>query len=173
MPGKRGFFFCMEISQKPNLSTEFVSCLQFLLVRLANLQHPWALIGGTNHALQGINVKPNDIDIITTKSGIEAISVNLKIIEKEPLLFQRNSHIQSWFTIFEFENVRIEVMADVENKIKEKWIPHAKWENNVIKTKFDSCEIPCLSLDYEVELYTILGFSERVVLLRENLNQPF
>ena len=72
--------------------------------------------------------------------------------------------------MFEIQDIRIEVMAELENKIKGVWLKHEKWEDNIIWIDNNThYKIPCLTLNYELEIYQQLGFVERSNMIKRRL----
>ncbi len=128
-----------------------IECLCFIKNILEDKQLLWAVTGSMNLFLHGISsINPSDIDIITTEEGINLINDVLNIYITVPLDFREALNIRSFFAVLQIQSVRVEVMAKVEAKILETWMPsHSHWENNIEHCKSNNVDIPCLSFDYK------------------------
>ncbi|KKM49824.1 hypothetical protein LCGC14_1556600 [marine sediment metagenome] len=72
--------------------------------------------------LQGVKIKPNDIDILTDKEG--ALKCN-KIFEKyikKTVEWNQTEILDSFFGKFQINDVEIEIMGDLKVKERNKWI---------------------------------------------------
>lgn len=161
MPGKQGFTKSKMNNNELGMQAYYHPLIE-VSSKLENISFPWAVIGSANEAFQGVVIAPKDIDIITSLEGITLISDRLADFEIIPLDFRTDNHIRSWFTVFELFNMRIEVMAEVENYIDGAWRKHKVWETEVVYKKLGACIIPCVSLKYEQQLYVSLNMPERV-----------
>ena len=147
------------------LSVANIICHHFL-----ELEEKWAFTGSFNHSLHGIDILPNDIDIITTELGLSKISTLLSQFCIQEAIYKESYYIRSFFGMFEIQDIRIEVMAELENKIKGVWLKHEKWEDNIIWIDNNThYKIPCLTLNYELEIYQQLGFVERSNMIKRRL----
>jgi predicted nucleotidyltransferase len=142
--------------------------LEYLVKKLKGIN--WALVGSTNLAIQGVDIKPHDIDILTDKEGIYAIEKILKRFEKEPVMFRETKQFKSNFGIFEIDDIKIEVMENLQNRIKNKWVR----TNDLSKRKFikfEGIELPVIPLEEEYRVYKKLGRIERANKIKKLINQ--
>jgi predicted nucleotidyltransferase len=52
------------------ISRKFIRVLKIISKKLENQKIKWVLVGSTSLALQGVNIKPKDIDILTDDEGV-------------------------------------------------------------------------------------------------------
>jgi hypothetical protein len=76
------------------------------------------LAGSLSLALQGINVEPHDIDVLTDRQGAFRINAMLKKYEKKAVEYAETEKVSSFFGIFEIQGVKVEVMGDYREKPK-------------------------------------------------------
>ncbi len=132
--------------------------LEYLVKKLKDIN--WALVGSTNLAIQGVDIKPHDIDILTDRKGVYAIGKFLKKFEKASIMFRETKQFKSNFGIFEIDNVKIEVMENLQNRIKNKWVV----TNDLSKRRFiefEGIELPVIPLEEEYKTYKKLGRIEK------------
>ena len=77
----------------------------------------WVLIGSTNHALQGVDVKPNDIDILTDKEGAYAIGEALKEYVIEEVHIKESETMKSHYGKFNINDVEVEILNSPFNSL--------------------------------------------------------
>ena len=73
----------------------------------------WAVDGSLSLALQGYEVTPEDIDIITDAEGAYLIERTFKDKVVEKVKFGRTEKYESHFGIIEIEGVRIDLMGNL------------------------------------------------------------
>lgn len=148
-----------------------IDCLCFIIKLLQEAHLLWALTGSMNHFLQGVKtLNPSDIDIITTEKAIYTIAEVLKSHIIVPLAFRETDTLRSFFAVFLIHSVRVEIMANIEDKVHEKWISsHHHWEDNIVHIEINKCEIPCLSLEFEFHIYQKLNQPNRCIAIKKVL----
>jgi hypothetical protein len=151
------------------LKQKIISVIKIIIGRYFHIEENWAFTGSLNHYLQGIDILPNDIDIITTQQGVLCMSNCLVEFCIEKPQYKESKNLRSYFGVFKINDKRIEVMAELENKIEELWIKHSDWENNIIWVQLENIKIPCLKLEYELNIYQRLGLMERSILIEKQI----
>jgi hypothetical protein len=101
----------------------FIKVLKIIFKKLRGKKVNWVLIGSSSLALEGMKIKPKDIDILTTKKGAFEFNKVFKKWEIESVKFKESKFFRSYFGEFKIEGVRVEVMGKLERKIEGKWIP--------------------------------------------------
>ena len=145
-----------------NLTKENRQVIKVIAQSFSCLKEDWAITGSFNHYLQGIDIVPNDIDIITTKKGIYAISEILNSYCIQNTIYKESKNLKSYFGKFKMQYTKIDIMAEVENKVDNIWLKHQDWENNIVNVKVSpNLILPCLKLNYELLIYQRLRFEER------------
>jgi hypothetical protein len=148
--------------------TEYISALIWIFDKLDSLNIKWAITGSMSHKVQGVNVLPRDIDIITTQCGAKKISILLDIYSIKVLKYRESERIRSYFSVFEYKNIEFDVFAEIENKVSDTFkMYHNYWEQNIIKIEINDRDIPFLALEYDMEVYKNLNMGKRVLLIND------
>ncbi len=82
----------------------------------------WAVDGGTNLALQGIDIVPNDIDVLTDEAGAYGIARLFSDRVVSPASFKTSRKYDSHFGRLEVEGISIEVMGDLRVFRRGRWL---------------------------------------------------
>lgn len=141
--------------------------VQTLRGRLDETSIDWALTGSTSFALQGVPLDPADVDVQTTESGAYAIERRFSDAVVDPVSFAEAPSIRSHFGAFALDEVRIEVMGDLQKRVDGEWEPPVDITAHREYVTLAGAPIPVLSLSYEANAYDRLGREERADLLRE------
>jgi len=131
----------------------------------------WVLIGSTNHALQGVDVKPRNIDILTDKDGAYAIGEALKEYIIEEVHPRETENMKSHYGRFSIEDVEVEIIGDLINIKPEGdlWSETDNFSKKII-IEFKNVEVPGISLDQEYVAYKKLGKMEKAEKIKEAMN---
>ena len=108
------------------VNKKLIDALKQIARDLSTHKIKWVLVGSLSLALQGVRIDPKDIDILTDKEG--ALKLN-KIWEKYKIKnveFGETDRFRSYFGKFKIKDVKIEVMGDLEEKLRGKWFSLAK-----------------------------------------------
>ena len=81
----------------------------------------WAIDGSASLALQGIDVTPHDIDILTNREGTIRIQESLKKYNVMPISHSGNEKYDSYFGTFKVKGIKVEVMGDLMVFRSGKW----------------------------------------------------
>lgn len=129
--------------------------------KLKNSKIKYRIVGSTSLILQGIDIPANDIDILTDQLGAEKITKLLKEYQISELKFSRTEKFASYKADFEINNIKIEVMGDLEVNVDGKWIKRVLEEKNKILTKIDvngkKIVIPITTLESHLSAYKSLN----------------
>ncbi len=117
----------------------------------------WALIGSTSLALQGVDLEPEDIDILTDRVGAFRMGLLLKEFETKPISFGELDIFRSYFGKYEIHGVRVEVMGDLEICTDGEWvdISHRLESPGMVTAR--GMEIPVSPLEEQLEAYETIG----------------
>jgi len=124
--------------------------------KLKNERFFWRIAGSTSLFLQGIKVKPKDMDIITDKAGAIKIQELLKDFQKSKLEFSRTDKFASYKADFKIKGIDVEVMGDLEAKIEGKWIKRRiKYSIQQTKIRLNNrnLTLPLTRLSYHLKSY--------------------
>ncbi len=81
----------------------------------------WLVVGSTSLALQGVDVEPEDIDIICSKEDAFEIGRILKKYETRPVGSSRTHLFESYMGEYAIHGVKVQIMGDFKEKRDEKW----------------------------------------------------
>lgn len=144
------------------VSKKIKDALKIVCRKLKDKSIDWVLVGSTNLALQGVDVTPHDIDILTDEKGAFSISELLGDHEVRKVEYKESENLASYLGEFRIDGIKVEVMGDL--KIKR---PDGTWYRELVirgakKAKVGEMEVPLYPLEKELEGYKILGRVEKV-----------
>jgi len=135
---------------------KFREALKTIANSMKNKKILWAVAGSTNLWLQGMKIKPNDIDIITTKKGAYEIEKSLKKYEIEKVHYRESETLASHYGKFIIKNIPVEVMGELRYKYA-----YLDCLRSRIFIKVNKVKIPCFALEAEIKAYKRLGRIEK------------
>ena len=104
------------------MSQRFIHALAVISRKAKKKRIRWVIVGSASVALQGVDVRPHDIDILTTKHGAYAMNAVLRLYEVKAVRFGRSSTFESYFGEFRIRGVKVQVMGDLRVKIRHRWV---------------------------------------------------
>lgn len=132
--------------------------IKLLVERLSDKDISWALIGSTNLSLQGIEVNPLDIDIITDFAGFNAI---VDLMQKKVDGFAgyvESGKIASYYVKLCINNTYIDVFSNIKNMIDDQYLDiHFDWQENIKIFNLSGFKVPVMSLIFERKVYKMIG----------------
>jgi len=136
---------------------KIIKALKLIESKLRGSGVRWVLAGSLSLALQGVNVKPNDIDILTDEKGAFEINRILKDYEVKPVRFCRSKIFQSYLGEFEIEGVKVEVMGGLKEFVKGEWrsLSHRLSTPRIIE--MEGIRLPVSQLEDQLRSYQVLG----------------
>jgi len=144
------------------MNEKIEKALKIVIEKLKGLNY--ALIGSVNLYIQGIDLESRDIDILTNPDEIKKIVEILKEYQTKEMYFDKSEGRNSYRTFFEINGVEIEVLGNVDNMSRSKDSLDKK-----ILIKYKDIEIPCISLEDELEVYRKMDRKDKVKLVKEKL----
>ncbi|HEU5141113.1 MAG TPA: hypothetical protein VFT51_14150 [Bacillales bacterium] len=130
--------------------------------RLQGTEIRWALTGSMAFAIQGIPLRPNDIDIQTDRNGAFAIEELFKPNMTRPVRFSEARRIRSYFGEFYLNDVKVEIMGDIQKRQNvEKWEAPISLPEIIVEVPYHGLNVPVLPLDYEIQSYRNMGRQKR------------
>jgi len=140
-----------------------LSAIQIIHERIYRTSISWAFTGSVNMALQGLAVTPNDIDIMTDEEGAHQIAELFTEFEVEPVALKQVGNIRSHIGVFDIEGVKVEVIAELEsNSDAGDWAAVPSYKKAYMSIVYINMKVPILDLEYELEIYKLLGRDDRV-----------
>ncbi|MHB1493384.1 MAG: nucleotidyltransferase domain-containing protein [Thermoplasmataceae archaeon] len=95
----------------------------------------WAVDGSTSLALQGMDIVPHDIDILTDHNGAYRIQDVFKDAAVKPVSHSSTDRYESDFGVFSINGLKVEVMGNLKVFRNGKWSyeqnPHTVKTENI------------------------------------------
>ena len=150
------------------ISDQFKQALKTVTEKLQNNNIQYTIIGTTSLALQGINVKPNDIDIIISLNNLKKAKdifseYNPSIIEKVKSSIEE----PAWEIKMQIQGIEVQIIAEKQTGIYLRKLT----KNNKTTIKLDNLKLSCFTLEAEAQAYQDIGRSEKAQLIREFLGE--
>jgi predicted nucleotidyltransferase len=141
------------------LKSAIIKALKVIDQKLRDKKIKWVLVGSTSLALQGVKIRPKDIDILTNKKGAFKINKLLKEYEVEPVKLKwwklKNQKILEYFGKFKIEGINVEILANRILGKKQKFLKRELFFRKFIK--FNGMKLSVAPLEEEVKVYSQLG----------------
>lgn len=125
----------------------------------------YAFIGSVNLYIQGVKVKPRDVDILTTSEEIKKIDQILKEFRTKEIYFDKTEGRNSYRSFYQIKGIEIEVLGNVDNFIRD-----PKSLDRKIFVKFNQAQLPCILLEDESGTYKKMGRLDKVAMIEETLD---
>ncbi|MBU1117403.1 hypothetical protein KKD37_00380 [Patescibacteria group bacterium] len=153
------------------ISKENIEVTKIITEKLSHDNINWALIGSSNLALQGVDVRAHDIDILTDKEGALRIGKLLKEFTKEEVGYKESEKFRSYFGKFIINGIDVEIMGDllVVNPSGDIWDETTNFLDKKIYFQIDDTEIPIISLDQEYKAYSRQGKEKKAQKIAERI----
>ena len=130
----------------------------------------WAFVGSFNLALQGVDVEPQDIDIITDSDGALLMNELLKEFVVTPVKYRSDEKYDAYQGIFMIAGAEVEILGQLHNKnpYGDLWT-----ETNSLSAikmmNYRGLKVPVIALEQEAHAYTKLGKPEKAQLIKDFL----
>jgi len=151
--------------------SKIVNVLKFISKKLKKRKIKWVLVGSASLALQGVKIKPKDIDILTDKEGAFKFNQIFKKFEIKPVQFGKTKVFQSFLGRFKIKGVKVEVMGDLKEKRGRKWVSLSNRLKNSSWIKIGEIKIPISQLKDELESYSKLKRKKDKIKIKKILEQ--
>ena len=134
--------------------------LDLILKRLGNQKVLWMLDGSVNLVVQGVNIKPDDLDITTDEKGQNIFKKLFREFIKDE---SYNNQKDKYAVILEVENHDVEVSRyggrEPYSLDKIAWI---RWKR---------LKLPVMPLKYAKDFYERIGRKEKATLIDNFINK--
>jgi hypothetical protein len=142
---------------------KILAALKIINEKLKSRKIRWVLAGTTGLALQGVEISPNDIDILTDKEGALKINELLKEYEVKPVKFRRSKIFESYFGKFKISNVEVDVIGNLRVKLSNRWKSVELLSNTV---EMDGTKIRVYPIREALKAYRIMKRKKDFVRIR-------
>lgn len=154
-----------------NIPIANIIALKKILEKFKNKNINWVLTGSTSLAIQGVDVKANDIDILTDVENADKIAEILKEYIIEPMHHKTSPQFKSYYGLFKINNVQVEVIADLEQIYNDEWIKAEPRGRIKLMKRFEDMTLPLLELQEEYEAYERMGREDKADKIRKTLEK--
>lgn len=132
----------------------------------------WVVTGSAGFALQGLPMRPNDIDLQTDAAGAHAIQAQYADLVSRPVVWSATDRIRSHYGALRITGVTVEIMGDIEKRRPDgSWERPAPLHQHRRFVSVGGLSVPVLDLAYKERAYHALGRRETAALLRRWLDQ--
>ncbi len=115
----------------------------------------YVLIGGAGLRIRGVNVNSRSIDILTNKKGALKFQELFESEVNTPVRFVKTNNYRTWFGKFDINKFSVEVMGNLEKKVKGEWTTPKLPKTSPIK--LEGVHLNVMNLSEEIEIYEKLG----------------
>ena len=152
------------------LPANFKNVIKFIFEKVKDKDIKWALIGSANMSLQGIDIAPNDLDIITNPIDLKIFNEQfkeyiIKPISKKPPF--REGYPAFYELKLKIKGVNIHILGEDDKDI---YFSKVK-KGDIVLVKLDDINIPCLSLESEAKAYSETDRESKANLIRDYLSK--
>jgi hypothetical protein len=150
------------------MDTRYAEAIKEIYNKLKNSDINWAFFGSANLLMQGLNVSPGDVDILTDVRG--AYKIENIFIENvaRPVKFSSDGRVQSHYGDLKINGVLVQIVGDFTSS--EDLKPIANLSEKIF-VKFLDMELPCLSLEGELFSYRRHNRLEKVNIIEKYLKK--
>lgn len=153
------------------LNQQIMKALRIIHDTLKDTRINWTLGGSTNLLLQGVDVAPRDIDIVTDKQGAISIGELFKNYEIKKVRYVETEKIASYLGKFKIEEVEVEVIGEPRIKTTngewtEPFVPKRRQIRNL-----EGMRIPLILLRNALKTYERLGRKDKVQKIEQALRR--
>lgn len=130
-----------------NLSKKTIKVIYKLLSRN---KIKWAIVGSTNMRLQGIDIKPHDLDIIVQLDDLEIIRDIFSEYRPSEIKELGPFSNAAWEVKLNIGEVEVQILGEEDNgKYVEKLL-----SNKIKLIHMGEIEVPCFTLETEAQTYS-------------------
>ncbi len=153
------------------LSLSYQKTLTILHNKFMNSGIEWYIIGKTNLALQGVDVEPSHLGIIIHDHDLDKF-VSLFSEYKHNEINELKNGDAKEFIMF-IDDLKGQGLHDVELLVCAEYDHGIYWEvmNKPVMINLENIQLPCFSLESELQAYTKLGLLETAKKIEEVINK--
>lgn len=152
------------------LSDKFKEVIKFVCSKLEHKEVKWAIVGSTNMALHGIDVNPNDIDIVTNPGDLKIFEEVFQEYVVKPIC-KKAPYKQGFPEFYELKldikGIEVHIFGEYDTDVYYSKVSRGK----VVLVNLDDIKIPCLSLESEADAYSETDREHKAKLIRNFLKR--
>ncbi len=160
-------------------STELSDVVKILCEKLTDKGIDWVIVGTASLALQGMDISPSDVDIVTTKNGAYEIYESLKEYAtqevKESISTSGRTH--SWFGKLAISGVVVEINGDPEIRNADGCWIRTNSQQKKQYINLNNYKVPVVPISYVLEMMVVPKFvpkdkdTEKIRKIRQYLRE--
>jgi len=143
----------MRENPSVSVSNKLLDALKYVISDLERNNITWVLVGSLSLYLQGVDIEPKDIDILTTKEGALKIDEIWDRFRIKDVSYSEGEHFRSYYGRFRIMSVNVEVMGDLEQNIGGKWVSLMNRLDNLTYIYVSGIKVPVSSLEDQLLSY--------------------
>jgi len=147
------------------IESNFREVFKIIYEKLKENEINWAVIGSTNMKLQGMKVKPRDLDIIIHLKDLVKMKDIFSEYEVSPITKLKPIVNSAWEIILNIKDVEVQFLGEKEGGVYDRKLI----EENLVYINIDRLKIPCFKLEIDARAYEQTGRIEKAKLIRNFL----
>lgn len=148
------------------ISDSILGALKIVAERMQKTSLCWSVIGSTNMALQGMDVEPQDLDIVLRLDDLKKIpEIFSGIIVSDVRELPTITGEPAWEVKMEIEGVTVQILGEKDSgQYVSKLVAGRTTEVNV-----NGLTIPCFTLKAEADAYSETNRKKKAEMIKEFL----
>jgi hypothetical protein len=142
------------------ITQQFKEAIKIIYAKLNNTNFPYAFIGSTNCALQGMEVSPRDLDLVMKLDDLQHIPKLFKEYSpsdieellpdsKDPAWTAKLANHPAFNVHAHVKEIKVQILGEKDNgDYVSKLVA-----NRIIYIPFNGLKLPCFTLEAEAEAY--------------------
>jgi hypothetical protein len=131
----------------------------------------WILSGSTSLLIQGVDIKPGDIDIVTDKEGADNIDKILSEYRIQKPEYSSTEEFRSYYGKYIINGIKIDLVGEFQYKKKDRSWSNLRHEEKFFKKDYNGMTLMLLPLEEELKEYEELDRLEKVRKIKEKLGR--
>jgi hypothetical protein len=152
-----------------NIPPDIMDALKIITQSLESKNIEWIVITSCGLALQGLDIHPDDIDILTNEEGFTQIAALLNNYANKQLKILPSEKFSSPIRKFLIGTCNVEVMCNfkIRSAVEGAWLNMNKMllHKNIIEV--EKCKIPVLPLLQSAEMYALMGREKDIIKIQK------
>lgn len=149
--------------------TEIIEVLKIFYDKVSEEEIFWILSGSTSLYIQGVNIKPNDIDIITDKEGAKSLGKILSEYCIEKPEYSSTEEYRSYYGQYIINGVKVDLVGNFQYRMKDGSWSDLKHKERYFEKEYGGMLLKLLPLEKELDEYEELGREDKVRRIKKRL----
>lgn len=150
------------------LENDFLAALKEIATRLETNGIRWALVGSSNAAVQGVPVKPHDLDIVIELGMLsKARGIFMDLSPSEIKEIDTSSGVPMNEFVFSIGGFGVEIFGERPEGVYASKLIGRK----LVRVSISDFEVACLTLEAEAEAYDETNRGHKAEMIRDYLSR--